>query len=107
MGNRISTTPALPVNPLTEPQPMTEPSPVQAMSDDLRHKLASADQRYRALQVSIGFLSAIAEQHNLDEDATRGKLWHNGELIGEFTLGQVLDMADAALEPDDSGKQED
>lgn len=58
----------------------------------------AADLR-RALLISAGWLAALAERFNLDEAATRATLRHDGQIIGEFTLGEALDIADRALAP--------
>lgn len=61
--------------------------------------MAQPDETRHALQIASGWLAAITRQFKLDEKTTRITLTIDGERI-ETTLGQALDLADAALEPE-------
>ena len=75
-------------------------SPADVMAVELQRRLATAEKQRRILQIAATFLFAITRDLNINERTTRAKLRHNGEDLGTFTLREVLDMADAALEPD-------
>lgn len=62
-------------------------------------RAATQQELRRALLISSGWLAALARQFNLDETTTRAMLRHDGAILGEFSLGAALDIANAALEP--------
>lgn len=57
----------------------------------------------RAILISSGWLAAIAKSFTIDE-ATAITLRHDGAVIGEFTLGEALDIANNALESQSNEK---
>lgn len=52
----------------------------------------------RALQISAAWLAFLSRHFGLNE-TSQATLRHDGEIIGEFTLGEALNIADRALEP--------
>jgi hypothetical protein len=57
-------------------------------------------QLFHALQITSGWLTTLAAKFKLDEHATRATIRHEGKVIAETSLGQALDIANAALEPE-------
>src|SRR5882757_7479290 len=59
----------------------------------------SHDDMRRALQLASAFLDALAQRCGVGED-TVITVRHEGMVLARMTLGEVLDLADAALEPE-------
>jgi hypothetical protein len=54
----------------------------------------------RALLITSGWLSCLAERFNLDEQRTHAIVRHEGVVIAAGTLAEALDIANAALAPE-------
>lgn len=59
--------------------------------------MSREQQLYRALQVTSSWLACLSREFRLDEDVSRASIPVDGAIRTECTLGEALDMADAAL----------
>lgn len=54
----------------------------------------------RALQINSAILAALSRAHGIPESTSF--IIRTGEAQGQYTIGEALDLADAALEPEAS-----
>ncbi len=62
--------------------------------------MADPTELRRALLITSGWLASIATKFKLDEATTRAIIRHDGQVIADTTLGEALDIANSALEPE-------